>query len=43
VHHDFRSVFAQVLRANMGFRSAELEALFPGFGWDASLDGLVRA
>ena len=43
VHHDFRAVFAQVLRANMGLRSTELEALFPGFGWDASLDGLMRA
>jgi uncharacterized protein (DUF1501 family) len=43
VHHDFRAVFAQVLRGTMGLRSAELETLFPGFGWDSSLDGLMRA
>ena len=42
VRHDFRAVFAQVLRANQGLRAAELDKLFPGFAWDKSLDGLMR-
>ena len=42
VHHDFRAVFAQVLRVNQGLRAAELDRLFPGFAWDASLNGLMR-
>ncbi len=41
VHHDFRAVFAQVLRTNQGLRAAELDKLFPGFTWDKSLDGLM--
>lgn len=43
VHHDFRAVFAQVLRANQGLRAAELDKIFPGFAWDPSLNGLMRA
>ncbi len=43
VHHDFRAVFAQVLRASQGLRPAEVDRLFPGFNWDASLDRLMRA
>jgi uncharacterized protein (DUF1501 family) len=43
VHHDFRAVFAQVLRANQGLRAAELDKLFPGFTWDTSLDGLMQS
>ncbi len=43
VHHDFRAVFAQVLRANQGLRAAELDKLFPGFTWDKSLDGLMQS
>ncbi len=43
VHHDFRSVFAQVLRASQGLSAAETDRLFPGFSWDARLDGLMRA
>lgn len=43
VHHDFRAVFAQVLRASQGLSAAETDRLFPGFDWDARLDGLMRA
>ncbi len=43
VHHDFRAVLAQVLRRTQGLESAELSQLFPGFSWDATLDGLMRA
>ncbi len=42
VHHDFRAVFAQVLRANQGLGAKELDRLFPGFSWDRSLDGLMH-
>jgi uncharacterized protein (DUF1501 family) len=42
VHHDFRSVFAQVLRGNMGLNNAQLDRLFAGFAWDRGLDGLMR-
>ncbi len=42
VHHDFRAVFAQVLRSAQGLGSNEIDAVFPGFSWDASLDGLMR-
>jgi uncharacterized protein (DUF1501 family) len=43
VHHDFRAVLAQVLRRNQGISNAELDRLFGGFAWDASLDGLMRS
>ena len=43
VHHDFRAVIAQVLRAAQGLGNSDIETLFPGFAWDASLDGLLRA
>lgn len=43
VHHDFRAVFAQALRATQGLRAAELDKIFPGFAWDPSLNGLMRA
>lgn len=42
VHHDFRAVFAQVLRATQGSSAAQLDALFPGFAWDARLDGVMH-
>jgi uncharacterized protein (DUF1501 family) len=42
VHHDFRAVFAQVLRSNLGLNNAQLDRLFPGFVWDRGLDGLMR-
>ena len=41
VRHDFRAVFAQVLRTNQGLRATELDTLFPGFAWDAALNGLM--
>lgn len=43
VHHDFRAVLAQVLRKSQGVGNSELDRLFPGFAWDAQLDGLMRA
>jgi uncharacterized protein (DUF1501 family) len=43
VHHDFRAVFAQVLRSTQGLRSDALDHLFPGFAWDNALEGLMRA
>jgi len=43
VRNDFRAVFAQVLRATQGLNAKDLDALFPGFAWDASLNGLMRA
>ena len=43
VHHDFRAVFAQVLRASQGLSAAETDRLFPGFRWDSRLDGLMQA
>jgi uncharacterized protein (DUF1501 family) len=43
VHHDFRAVLAQVLRASQGLNGVEIDRLFPGFTWDKSLDGLMRA
>lgn len=43
VHHDFRAVLAQLLRRNLGMKLADLDRLFPGFQWDASLDALMRS
>lgn len=43
VHHDFRAVLAHVLRASLGLNASQLDALFPGFAWDASLDGLMHS
>jgi uncharacterized protein (DUF1501 family) len=43
VHHDFRAVFAQVLRANQGVNASELDRLFPGLVWDSTLNGLMRS
>ena len=43
VHHDFRGVFAQVLRHTQGLTMAELGQLFPGFAWDSALDALMRS
>ncbi|RFO97480.1 hypothetical protein DIC66_06295 [Rhodoferax lacus] len=42
VHHDFRGVLAHVLRSTQGLGNSELERMFPGFAWDAALDGLMR-
>ena len=43
VHHDFRGVFAQVLRSNLGLGAGALDQLFPDFAWDSALDTLMRA
>jgi uncharacterized protein (DUF1501 family) len=43
VHHDFRAVLAQVLQRSQGLTRPAMDALFPGFAWDPSLNGLMRA
>ena len=43
VRHDFRAVLAQVLRTSQGLNNNNIDRLFPGFSWDAGLDGLMRA
>ncbi len=43
VHHDFRAVLAQVLSRTQGLNRAQLDELFPGYTWDKTLDGLLRA
>ena len=43
VHHDFRAVLAQVLKGSLGLAASDIDRLFPGFAWDASLDQLMRA
>ena len=43
VLHDFRGVFAQLLRRNFALTDTQLANLFPGGAWDASLDGLMRS
>jgi uncharacterized protein (DUF1501 family) len=41
VHHDFRGVFAHVLRSTQGMGNADIDRLFPGFAWDSALEGLM--
>ena len=41
VHHDFRSIFAQVLQSGFGLRDAQLQDLFPGAKEDTRLGRLV--
>lgn len=41
VHHDFRAVFAQILRRTQGASNSDLDRLFPGFAWDNALDKLL--
>lgn len=43
VHHDFRSVFLQVLRGGFGLTDRQLQAVFPGGAFDKGLSGLVRS
>jgi uncharacterized protein (DUF1501 family) len=43
VHHDFRGVLAQVLRANFGLADRQLQDLFPGATFDSRMGGLTRA
>lgn len=42
VHHDFRSVFAQVLRRQFHLADERLQDIFPGASFDARLSGLLR-
>jgi uncharacterized protein (DUF1501 family) len=42
VHHDFRSVFAQTLRAGFGLNERQLQTVFPGAAFDARLNDLLR-
>jgi uncharacterized protein (DUF1501 family) len=42
VHHDFRAVLAQVLRSTQGLNAQQIGTVFPGFQWDAQLDGLMH-
>jgi uncharacterized protein (DUF1501 family) len=41
VHHDFRSIFAQVLQSGFGLRDSQLQDVFPGAKEDARLRQLV--
>ncbi len=42
VHHDFRAVFAQVLRAGFGVGERQLQDVFPGAKFDPRLNGLLK-
>ncbi len=42
VHHDFRAVFAQVLRAGFSVSERQLQDVFPGGKFDAHLSGLLK-
>ena len=42
VHHDFRAVFAQVLRAGFGVGERQLQDVFPGAKFDTRLSGLLK-
>ncbi len=43
VHHDFRAVLAQALVKSQGLNPTQVAAVFPGYEWDAEMDGLFRA
>jgi uncharacterized protein (DUF1501 family) len=43
VHHDFRSVFLQVLRGGFGITDRQLQDVFPGGTFDKGLSGLIRS
>lgn len=42
VHHDFRAVFAQVLRSGFELSERQLQDVFPGAKFDAGLNGLMK-
>jgi uncharacterized protein (DUF1501 family) len=42
VHHDFRSVLAQILAQHFNLSESQLDQIFPGAKWDHSLNGLIR-
>jgi uncharacterized protein (DUF1501 family) len=41
VHHDFRSIFAQVLQSGFGLRDSQLQDVFPGASDDLSLGRML--
>jgi uncharacterized protein (DUF1501 family) len=43
VHHDFREVFSQVLKAQWGFGPQALAQIFPGYQSQGGLSGLMKA
>lgn len=42
VHHDFRALLAQLLVRVLGVTRPQTEILFPGYAWDAALDGILK-
>jgi uncharacterized protein (DUF1501 family) len=42
VHHDFRSIFAQVLRAGFGLYERQLQDVFPGGTFDVRISHLMK-
>lgn len=42
VHHDFRSILAQVMQSGFGLRDSQLQDLFPGVKDDARLGRLIN-
>lgn len=43
VHHDFRSVFAQVLSSGFGIGESQLQQIFPGAAFDKRLEQVIAA
>ena len=43
VHHDFRGVFARALNRCLNVSQNTLAEVFPGYQWDAALDGLFKS
>jgi uncharacterized protein (DUF1501 family) len=43
VHHDFRSIFSQVLRDGFDLNDRQLQSVFAGGAFDARLSGLLKA
>ena len=42
VHHDYRAVLAQVLRATFALGDSQLASVLPDARWDRRLDGLLK-
>lgn len=42
VHHDFRAVLGQVLRANQRLSHDQVESIFSGMAWDKTLSVLIK-
>lgn len=43
VHHDFRSIFSQILHGGFGITDRHLQDVFPGSTFDKGLAGLIRS